>query len=137
MSCVLRIFGRSLDVDKFEIESGLDGGKKTYKGQPRLITKPEGEKVPYSAFSVVVSQSDFNSFEKQMEDVKAFIDNNEDKLAHILTTPEIEKAVLDFGVNFDPNKTLFSTYLPADIVNKVSSVGVGFELSFYNKDRFE
>lgn len=137
MSCVLRIMGKDFDPDEFVSKSKLQFDNKTYKGEVRFKTKPEGVKFNHSVLSVVVSNADFNSPELQIEDAKNYLVMNKQGLNHIVGDRSIEHAFLDFGLNFNTEKINQSIYLPYDLVKLAGELGIGIEISLYNNDRFE
>jgi len=137
MSCTLSIIGEHLDIDAFEKRCGLTFEKKTYKGTPRYKTKPDSEPIPYSILSTCISDADFNSLNEQIEDVISYLQKHHHKLIHILAEKDIQYASLNFGINFDPGKWTFSTYLPANLVALAGNLGLGIEISNYNEDMFE
>lgn len=136
MSCVLRIMGEDFDPDAFEGKSKLPFDNKTHKGTPRFKTKPDSEKAPHSVISFIVSNADFHSPEKQIEDAKKYLIKNKEGLSHILNDKSIQHAFLDFGLQSSED-AIQSIYLPQDIVSLAGELGIAIEISLYNNDRFE
>jgi hypothetical protein len=99
MSCILTITGKDLDVDAFIAKSKLRPYRKSYKGEPRLKTKSDGEKLSYSLLAIETSKADFNDLNKQIKDTIRYLERNMRKLAYISITKEVEHAVLDFGID--------------------------------------
>ena len=137
MSCILRIIGANLDIDYFITNSGLNPYKKSYKGQPKLTTKPEGEKLSFSGLSIETSASDFDDLKKQIEDTITYLEQNQAKLKFINSTKEIEYAILDFGVDLriDGEKNLFKfEKFPSKLLKLAGDLGLDIELSIYPSD---
>ncbi|MCB9045018.1 MAG: hypothetical protein H6550_02645 [Chitinophagales bacterium] len=133
MGCVLRIMGENFDVDAFELKTGLVFDNKTHKGEPRFKNKPDGQKFPHSVLSVKVSEADFDSRDKQINDAKKYIERHYDKLLCIRKEKEIQHAFLDFGFRFDPEEAMLLVYFPSDIVSLAGGLGIGIQATLYNK----
>ena len=134
MPCNLTLIGKNLDIDTFVKKSKLRGYLKSYKGQPRFKSKPEGEKLPYSLLKIQTSKADFDNLVKQIKETIKYLKRNKEKLSHILVTPEIEYAILDFGIDLtiDRKKTLTqSSLFPNDLLKLAGDLGLDIELSIY------
>lgn len=137
MSCILTINGRNFDVDTFIETSKLKPYRKSYKGQPKFETKPAGEKLTHSSISLETSKADFNDIKKQIDDTIRFLKINNDKLAHIVSTKGIDKAVLDFGIDLriDRKKVLIqSDTFPNELLKLAGDLGLDIEFSLYPVD---
>lgn len=58
MSCILRITGKEFDVDNFIRQSKILPNAKFYTGEPRIESKPGGEKRNFSDCNLKVSEAD-------------------------------------------------------------------------------
>lgn len=137
MSCILTISGRKFPVDEFIDKTKLRPYRKNYRGQPRLRTKPDGEKLPHSSFSIETSKADFDNLNKQLKDTIRYLKRNKDKLAHISLTKGIDFAVLDFGIDLriDKKKVLYqSDKLPSELLKLAGDLGLDIILSIYPVD---
>ena len=137
MSCILTIRGKNLDIDALLSKSKLKPYRKSYKGQPRMKSKPEGEKLSFSSFSIEMSKAGFDNLKKQIADTVRYLKRNKDKLACIATTKEIQHACLDFGIDLriDGKKILIqSDYFPSELLKLAGELGLGIELSLYPVD---
>lgn len=137
MSCILTIGGRNFDVDKFIVKSELRPYRKSYKGQPRFNTKPDGEKLAHSSIYIEASKADFDNLKKQIADTIRYLKRNKNKLAHIGLTKGIEYAVLDFGIDLriDRKKVLTqSDTFPSELLKLAGDLGLDIELSIYPVD---
>ena len=137
MSCILNIAGKNFDVDAFVDKSKLRPYRKSYKGQPKFKTKPEGEKLTRSSMSIETSKAEFGNFKKQIDDTIRFLKRNKDKLAHVTLTKEIEYAVLNFGIDLriDKKKVLTqSDTFPSELLKLAGDFGLDIELSIYPVD---
>jgi hypothetical protein len=137
MSCILTISGRNFDVDCFVDKSKLRPYRKSYKGQPRLKTKPDGEKLSRSSISIQTSKAGFDNLKKQIADTIRYLKRNKDKLAHIGSTKGIEYAVLDFGIDLriDRKQVLTqSDTFPNELLKLAGDLGLDIELSIYPVD---
>ncbi len=137
MSCILTISGRNFNIDAFIEASKLKPYKKSYKGQPKIKTKPDGEKLTRSLISIETSNADFDNLNKQIVDTIRYLKGNKDKLAHIAITKGIDHAILDFGIDLriDKKKVLYqSDRFPSQLLKLAGDLGLDIELSVYPTD---
>ncbi|MEO7922288.1 MAG: hypothetical protein ABIR30_01285 [Chitinophagaceae bacterium] len=124
-------------MDEFITKSKLRFYRKSYKGEPRFKTKPDGDKLTFSLISIQTSKADFNNLSKQIADTIRFLKRNKDKLGHIALTKEIDHAVLDFGIDLriDRKKVLYqSDIFPNNLLKLAGDIGLDIELSIYPVD---
>jgi hypothetical protein len=131
MSCILRIAGENFDVDTFISKSTIVAYNRFYKGDAKYKSKPDGAKVERSGCSIEVSKVKFENFHRQVDDAILYLNQNKDKLQLIKAIPEIQYAVLDFGVDYDCDKFTQTHYLSNEFLKLVSELGIGIELSIY------
>ena len=131
MPCILRITGENFDVDNFIKKSNVATYKVYYKGDAMYATKPEGKKNERSGCSIEIGKVDFENLDQQRDDVIVYLNQNKEKLEWINKTPEIQYAVLDFGLNYDSDKFVQSHYLPNKFLRLVSELDIGIEISMY------
>lgn len=105
MSCILTIRGQNLDVNTFIQQSKLEPYKTFHRGEPRLRTKPDGEKHQFSGLSICTSTADFDKLQEQIQDTITFLRANKEKLRLISEANEVEYAVIDFGVELQIDKS--------------------------------
>lgn len=138
MSCYLSLIGESFDIDDFTSKVNLQFDGKSYKGEPQFrASNPEGPKIRFSSLSVCVSNADFDNFQQQLEDVKAYLIENLEELKLIKQTETIQYAIFGFGVDYDLKAFSKDYYIPADIVALAAEAGIGFEVSVYNPARID
>lgn len=137
MSCILTFSGRNFDVDVFIDTTKLLPYRKSYKGQPKLKSKPNGEKLTHSSLSFEASKADFDNFKKQIADTIRFLKRNYNKLARVVLVKGIDHAVLDFGIDLriDRKKVLLqSDTFPSELLKLAGDLGLDIELSIYPVD---
>ncbi|GAO45357.1 DUF4279 domain-containing protein [Flavihumibacter petaseus] len=137
MSCILTISGRNFDIDQFIDKSNLKPFRKSYKGQPRFKTKPDGAKLTQSSISIETSKADFDNLTKQISDTVRYLKRNKDNLVHIATFKGIDHAVLDFGVDLRIDKVKVLTQsdtFPNALLKLAGDLGLDIELSIYPVD---
>lgn len=137
MSCILTISGRNLNVDAFTDTTKLRPYRKSYKGQPKFNTKPDGEKLSHSSLSIETSKADFDNLRKQIADTIRFLKRNKDKLTHIASTKGVDHAVLDFGIDLRIDKKMILTQsetFPSELLKLAGDLGLDIELSIYPVD---
>jgi hypothetical protein len=133
MPCILTITGENFDVDDFISKSNIVPYRKFYKGDPKYKTKPDGAKIERTGCSIDISKVEFENFNQQINDATVYLNQNKQKLQLINITEGIEYAVLDFGITHDPNNFVQSHYLSNEFLKLVSELGIGIELSVYQK----
>jgi hypothetical protein len=137
MSCILTISGRNFDVDVFTDTTKLQPYRKSYKGQPKSKSKPDGEKLTCSSISIETSKAEFDNLKKQIADTIRFLKGNKNKLAHIVLTKGIDHAILDFGIDLriDGKDILTqSDRFPSELLKVAGDLGLDIELSIYPVD---
>ena len=137
MSCILTLSGRNFDVDVFTDTTKLRPYRKSYKGQPKFKSKPDGEKLTSSSMSIETSKAEFDNFKKQIDDTITFLKRNKEKLGHVALTKGIESAVLNFGIDLriDKKKVLTqSDTFPSELLKLAGDLGLDIELSIYPVD---
>jgi len=137
MSCILTISGRNFNVDAFVEASKLNPYKKSYEGQPKFKTKPDGEKLSRSLIAIETSKADFDNLNKQIADTIRYLKRNKNKLAHLSSTKGIDHAILDFGIDLriDKKKVLYqSDKFPNELLKLAGDLGLDIELSIYPVD---
>lgn len=132
MPCMLRIVGKNFDVDSFVKKSNIAPYKIFHKGDPRFVIKSNGKKAEHSGCAIEISKVDFENLDQQINDAIVYLNQNQDKLQWINKTPEIQYAVLDFGLNYDSDKFVQSHYLPNEFLKLVSQLGISIEISIYH-----
>jgi len=135
MSCIFRITGENFDVDDFIQKSGISPYAKFYKGAPRIESKPNGEKIKTTSCNLKVSDAGFDEFNQQVQDAIDYLNSHQQKLQYIKSTPEIQYATLDFGVEYNPDKFTQTQYLPTELVKLSADLGIGIEISIYQQGK--
>lgn len=134
MSCILRISGRNLDVDKLVQKSSLKPYQVYRRGQPLFQSKPKGKKLQYSGAKFDVSNADFNEFEKQIKDCVRFLSKHKFTLRKLISYKGVDSAILDFGVEIEMghnNIAFQSEFLPHEILKAAGDLKIGIEISHY------
>ncbi len=134
MSCVLSIIGENLDIDTFISQTNIPGFNIKHKGDP--ITLVSNKKAKHSSASIITSDADFDDIKGQISDTINFLNKYRDNLKHIVNTPEIEYATINFGVDsiIDEAHLIQSFYFTPELVKICGSLGIGIELSTYKED---
>ena len=128
MSCMLRISGADLDVATMLAQHALPGQKIWKKGEPRLL---KGKFHTHSGASVIVSDAEFDEFDRQVTDAIKFLELHAATLARIVAYPGTEEVALDFGIALYEDQVMMSSYLPPKFIRLAANAGVGVVLSYY------
>lgn len=130
MSCILRVYGSSLNVETLLAQTALEPDRVWKKGEPRFKSKPNGETLNNSGASFLASDADMSEFDTQTDDASVFLEENHSEIRKIVVFPGVEGVVLDFGVELR-DVTIHSDYLPPKLIQAAAQVGIGVELSHY------
>ena len=128
MSCMLRISGANLDVTTMLAQHPLPGQKVWKKGEPRVL---KGKFHVDSGANVVVSEADFDQFDRQVMDATEFLELHTNALANIVAYPGVEDVIFDFGIALYEDHVMTSSYFPPRFVQLAANAGVGVMLSHY------
>lgn len=130
MSCVLNIAGRNFDPDLFIRETGLKNFLKRYKEEPEGATAQAAKQ--YSSVSAIISEADLTDFERQKDDARQYLVENQKGLGLISRTAEIEFATVNFMVELKSVSDQYFAqyiYLPAELTSICGSLKIGIEVA--------
>lgn len=130
MSCILRVFGSSLNVEALLAQTALEPDRVWKKGEPRFKTKPDGETLNNSNASFLASEADMSEFDIQTREASFFLEKNHSEIRKMVVFPGVEEVVLDFGVELR-DYAIHSDYLPPKLIQVAAQAGIGLELSHY------
>jgi len=99
MSCILRVFGRRFDVDRYLAHSPFQAIAVCRRGEPVFSsTQPDGRKLTHSGCNIEVSRRGFADFHGQVRDAIRFLRKHERTIRALGWIPGVESAGLHFGV---------------------------------------
>ena len=130
MSCMFRIAGVKLDVDGLLASVPLASTMSFRKGEPRFRTNPKGKRNKDSGAAFLVSNADFDQFEKQKRDAVAFLKAKKAVIRRIMNWPGVDGGELDFGVGAR-DVIIQCEYFPAELLRLAGGLGLDIELSLY------
>ena len=125
--CVLRICGKTLDVDGLVSRIQLETCGVHHKGDKSR--HPRGGILQCSGFNLVVSDADQDDFDAQINDAIVFLIANRDELKVILSEPGIDETYLDIPIH----RRAYFQYdrFPLELLRLLSQLGVELEVSSY------
>lgn len=135
MPCNLIILGKEFDIDTFLAESKLRGYTKIYKSEPKLKSKPNGQKIEHSRIAITTSKANFEQLDKQIKDTIQYLKRHKEKLSYIKKVKEIDLALLDFGIKLriDNKKVhMQSERIPNELLKLAGEIGLDIEFSIYS-----
>jgi hypothetical protein len=134
MSCTLTIIGEHLDIDALVEKTKVKGFDVAYKGQP--INKVNSRKRTNSSASILTSEAGFGDIESQIKDTIEFLNTYKKGLMHLTKTPEIDYAVLTFGVDstLTGDNLVQSFYFTKELIKICSRLNIEIQLFAYKKD---
>jgi hypothetical protein len=130
MSCMLRIAGVKLDIDRLLAAVPLKPTMSYRKGEPCRKTEPRGRRNKYSGAGFLVSDADFDQFDEQKKDAIAFLKAKKAVIRKIMRWPGVDGGGLDFGIK---RRDVFVAcdYFPEELVRLAGGLGLSIELSQY------
>ena len=133
MSCVLRVEGKTFDVDAFLAKSPLTPFDVFHAGEPRTASRPERGEHTGSGFKMDVSDASWEGLRAQVSDAIAFLDQHRQELERLRATSGVEDIRLDFAIYLRMNDNIWAQYdyFPPEIASRAGALGIGLELSIY------
>ena len=98
MSCVLRFYGKNLEVEKLTSNLKVKPYLISKKGDPVYKNKPNGPKSKSALVCFLASKAEFYQLEKQIKDATKYLTKNKIELKKIALNKFTKSAVLDFGI---------------------------------------
>jgi len=132
VGCVLRVSGRSFDVDAYlRTRAPLVPAAVHRRGQPKFQTQPKGRRNRRSGCNIIVSKMDFSDFPGQVRDAVRFLSGKSRAIRTLMRRPGVESASLDFGVERRPEAVVQVDSFPRELVSLAGRLGLSIELSLY------
>jgi uncharacterized protein (DUF927 family) len=119
MGVILRISGKELDVDNFDLGWNITPSTVHRKGEPVRISKPDGKKKEFFELVFEVSNADYSDLKSQIKETTEFLDQNKDYLNRLSAYSTIETIALDFSFNSRidrKNVEVQFDYFPAELI---------------------
>jgi hypothetical protein len=135
MSCVLRAWGKTFDVETYFKNSKLKPIAVWQRGQ-KFKRKIRGRKSHRdSGFNCKVSNKGFNHLNAQIRDAIEFVKLFKRELRRLAAFPGVEKAGLDFGITNRAfsmkNIMVQSDVIPAELARLAGSIGLDVAITLY------
>ena len=130
MSAVLRIDGVDFDVDRFCAKSSLTPCAVYRRGERVSQVSRSRRRRKASGMNIVVSDGEFDDFQRQVQEAIAFLSANRKELRRLMRFPGVEGACLDFGIERLDVAAQFDR-LPPELVRLAGELGLGIEISHY------
>lgn len=137
MSCILRISGKHLDIDKLINISVLRPYHTYKKGEARFKGMLNGKKNVNSGAAFGVSKADSGKLDKQIRDAIKYLTKNKIAIKKLTNNKQVESACLDFAVELRMgyNKiALQSDTFPHELLKLSGDLKVDIEISLYPPD---
>lgn len=130
MSCMFRVAGVKLDIDRLLASIPLRPTMSYRKGEPRLKARPRGEKKRKSGAAFAVSTAEFAQFEKHKEDAVAFLKAKRTVIQKIMKWPGVDAGELDFGIH-RRDVVVQCDCFSAELLKLAGGLGLDIKLSCY------
>jgi hypothetical protein len=132
MSCILRVYGPSFDVDAWLKRATIVPVAVHRRGEPCLpATKPDGPKHRWSGCNILVSDRGRSDFAGQLRDAARFLSRKSRTLQSLRKSRGVDRAVLDFGVERRPDVLVQGEIISEDVVRIAGRLGLALEISHY------
>jgi hypothetical protein len=137
MSCLLRIAGRTLDVDAYLARPARLSPVAVFRrGEPRFrLTDPKGQRHQRSGLNVVVSRKGDDDLAGQVKDALRFLSAQGSTIRALVRRQGVETAALDFGIERRADALVQVDAFPADLVLQAVKLGLALQMSHYPPSR--
>lgn len=137
MSCLLRVAGRTLDVDAYLARPARLSPIAVFRrGEPRFrLTQPKGQRHQRSGLNVVVSEKEFDDFAGQVKDALRFLAAKAASIRALVRREGVETASLDFGIERRPDALVQVDTFPAELALRAGRLGLSLQVSHYPPSR--
>ena len=129
MSCILRIYGSTLDVDALRVPPSLKVDRYWRKGEAHRANSKRIN--TDSGIQIIVSNADITEVERQVEEVTKVLKENWAAIAVVTSAGGVESAVLSFGVALLEGNVAAFLELPRDLVALAAKAGLSIDMSTY------
>jgi hypothetical protein len=130
MSCYLRAWGRTFDVDAFVRDSSIEWKDIWRVGEQRLAGLRKGTPHEESGLQLHVAAGD--DLPNLVTAATAFLRNHARELPRLKESHGVECIVIDFGLTFDRSNAAQFSYLPPELLRQAADVNCGIEVSYYD-----
>lgn len=130
MSCILRVSGKSFDVNKLLEVCPIKPVKVWFAGEPKFTGQPNENVNQTSGFGIEISDADLSELSAQIGDAIEFCNSYREILISIMAFPGIDSAVVDFGA--EVREPFWRSYsFPAELLRVFGELGISLGLSVY------
>jgi len=131
MSCILRVSGECLDVEKLLQAVRVTPDQVWHKGELRFPYKADSKRCLVSGASFVASSASLRDFDGQISEATVFLQQNQRAINAMLLFNGVEEVALDFGIA-QRESACHSDLLPAGFLRAAAGAGVVVRLSHYS-----
>jgi hypothetical protein len=131
MSSILRISGRTLDIDKCVERSRLTPIFIYRRGEAINSSKPKGKKNSRSGASFQISRRTFFMFDAQVRETQTFLGRHETEIRRLRRFKGVDSACVDFGVDPEEGVAVQSWRFPENLISLANRLRLELELSVY------
>jgi hypothetical protein len=131
MSAVLRVYGRSLNLDEVLDGTTFEPCAIQRRGERRFPESTTNQDVfSMNAIFIDVSDADFSNFGQQINDAIEFLDLYDDEIESLMTSQGVEDVYIDFGIAKRDVVAQVDVF-PGRLVRVAGKFGIGLGLSRY------
>jgi hypothetical protein len=132
MPCVLRVTGGNLDLTALLESFPVKAYRTWRKGEPRVPAAPNSKIHADFGACFDVSTAGFDEFSKQQKDATEFLSSNRSSLQLLTSSPNVEHAQLDFGIDWGAS-WIHSDVLSPAFLRAAADAGISVEISHYRQ----
>jgi hypothetical protein len=128
---VLKVAGRSFDVDAYLRRGVLVPTAVYRRGEARFPTLPRARKSLQSGFSIVVSKKSLSDFAHHTEQAVTFLRRHRHAVGALRRRKGVESAILELALERRPESEGMALVFPEELVRLAGALGLALEVSFY------
>lgn len=128
MSCILRVYGETLDIKALLALLEIVPYQWWEKGDLISIGGSSTETFNYSGAKFEVSEADMDLFELQIDEAISFLQENQGDILKISSFAGVEDVILDFAIG---DTFTHTDNLSPKFLSVVGNLGIGVALSHY------
>ena len=128
MSCILRISGEFLNIEALLSEHDLVPDRIWKQGDATIRF---GLVHSDSGANFLASDQDLDEFDCQVKEAAEFLERHSLVIAKMVAFPDVQRAVLDFGVSLPEGFVSHCCHFPPRFIQLAASAGLALEISHY------
>jgi hypothetical protein len=130
VACYLKAWGAQFDVDAFVAASPLPCDPVWHRGDRRRAIR-NGKSALHDSSGLTTLVLAAEGLDGQVDDAVRFLRSYQAEVQRLVSIPEVERVILDFGVAWHPDSAAQFARLPPELLALAGNSNVWLELSHY------